>query len=462
MKKYKFVYQLFIISFVLFLIGCNDQWDGYFDNKNSTNSLMELIDNEPTLSKFAEYIKISGYDKNLSSAVDFSVWAPNNTEIDDIDLNDTAYISTYVGFFITIGNYEGITGQQKLKMMDGKYITIDFDNKTIENASFDKPQVAQNGHLYLLSGKLAPKNNIWELFNQNASTLKQKDYILSLNGYVFDEQNSRPIGVDEETGLTIYDSVKIFTNKLFIEQGDISSEEKEYTYIVLSDNALDQTVALYSSYFIPADTNSLYDLAIYHTCFDLLVEGEIDESQLPANLVSTSGISFTLTSDIITTQVEGSNGILYYVNANPIKEKEKFTDIIIEGEDVALATNLAWKIRDAEGASGGQELYFEGAVATDWVQYNTVIPFPVKIDVYWTAVSDSSYNEQVGIYPLNAGDKTDAIIKFPSSVTLDSYLQKNILGSYTFTEAGEVSFRLIGEGGNPLTLDRLILTPTNQ
>ncbi|MBN2213945.1 MAG: hypothetical protein JW723_06865 [Bacteroidales bacterium] len=461
---------LIAIAFTLFLSGCRDNWDSYYktDDENIEKTILQGIENDPALSKFNEYLKISGYDKQLASPLSYSVWAQTNDIISDIEPGDTASISNYVGYCISVGNYND-TEQSRIKMLNGKYALLDNTNNTIENASFSgTPQVYQNGLLYITTEKFSPKKNIWEIFTEDAPASVQKQFVETLYGYIFDEENSKIIGVDQETGLSVYDSVKIYTNKILIDVADLEDEEKLYTFIILSDDAYNSTVAAYKTYYKPLDSTSVDYMAAYNTCIDLVIPGKIETADLPAATITETGIEMSLQPDNIADFELASNGIIYYVNTNPIALTSKFKEMVVEGEDIESAKTLTWKIVQAEGASGGYELYYEAEKGT-WAQYQFDIPYPARYQFSISAVAPdtlSPYNQYIELHQKGADDKSVPFAAFDKALTAADYSQKIPMGEYTFQEEQTIAIRIYSDGDvtpvPPITLDRIIITPTNE
>jgi hypothetical protein len=458
------------IVFTLLFSGCNDNWDSYYkiDDENTERTILQGIENDAALSKFYEYLKISGYDKLLSSSLSYSVWAQTNDIISDINPGDTASISNYIGYCISVGNYYD-TDQGRIKMLNGKYALLDNIAGTIEDASFSMtPRVYGNGLLYVATENFNPKKNIWEIFTEDAPASRQKQFIETLYDYIFDQANSKLIGVDEETGLAVYDSVKIYTNKILIDVADLEAEEALFTFIILNDDAYDSTVAAYKTYYKPLDSASVDYIAAYNACIDLVISGTAKAVDLPATLISETRIEMTLQPEDIVDSEEASNGIIHYVNKNPIALTSKFKEMVVEGEDIETAKTLTWTIVPAEGASGGFELYYV-VEKGGWAQYQFDIPYPAKYEFSISAVAPdnlSPYNQYIELHEQGADDKSLPFATFNKALTAESYSEQIPMGEYTFREEQTIAIRIYSDGDvtpvPPISLDRIIITPTNQ
>lgn len=470
MKLPNHIIALIVPVFTLLFSGCDDNWDSYYkiDDGNIEKTILQGIENEATLSKFNEYLKISGYDKTLSASISYSVWAQTNDIISDINPGDSASIRNYIGYCISVGNYYD-TDQARIMMLNGKYALLDNTANTIEDASFSNtPGVYKNGLLYIATEKYSPKKNIWEIFTDDAPASKQKQFIETLYGYIFDEANSKMIGVDQETGLAVYDSVKIYTNKILVDVADLEAEEKLFTFIILSDDAYDSTVAAYKTYYKPLDSASVDYMAAYHTCIDLVISGTLETEDLPATVISETGIEITLQPEYIVNSEIASNGIIYDVNTNPIAITSKFKEMVVEGEDIETAKTLTWTIVPAEGASGGFELYYV-VEKGGWAQYQIDIPYPAKYIFGISAVAPDNlapYNQYIELYEQGAGEKSLPFATFNKALTAASYGEQITMGEFTFKEEQTIAIRIYSDGDvtpvPPISLDRIIMTPTNQ
>ena len=70
--------------------ACSDEWNNHYDRGSSlpTMSLWEQICNDDNLSTFAMAIKLVEADTLLASNQTYTVWAPVNDALQEIDLED--------------------------------------------------------------------------------------------------------------------------------------------------------------------------------------------------------------------------------------------------------------------------------------------------------------------------------------------------------------------------------------
>ena len=84
----------------LLLAGCSDSWNDHYDTTPAGDAsgatVMELLNSDPELSRFARMVETAGYTDLLNSSQTFTVWAPVNSALEDIDLNDAGAVSRTV------------------------------------------------------------------------------------------------------------------------------------------------------------------------------------------------------------------------------------------------------------------------------------------------------------------------------------------------------------------------------
>ncbi|MCK7553592.1 fasciclin domain-containing protein [Chitinophaga sedimenti] len=248
--------------------GC-EKWDAHnaLNDASLSNTLMDQINADPSLSKFAELLVKSGYDKVLSSSKTFTVFAPSNDALATLDagiVSDTAKLNKFLGNHIALqSTYAGkTTTLTRIALMNGKYANL--LNKTIENATITTAdKQTKNGVLQVIDKSMPVLNNAWETLETNANIpAKQKAYMLSLFRNVFDATNAVQTGIDPNTGVPIYkpgtDSIR--TNLFWRNVYDLRDESKTYSMFVLEDAAWDAEIAKFKPYCTgpTEDTTLLY------------------------------------------------------------------------------------------------------------------------------------------------------------------------------------------------------------
>src|SRR6188508_692001 len=99
-------YYLIAILWAFIIGGACDDWDEHnqtTDEKLNEN-LLQLINKDPQLSTFSEYLTATGYDQVLTTSKTFTVWAPDNNALATLSpdiVNDVAQLTLFVGNHIS-------------------------------------------------------------------------------------------------------------------------------------------------------------------------------------------------------------------------------------------------------------------------------------------------------------------------------------------------------------------------
>ena len=142
----------------------------------------------------------------------------------------------------------------RLRMWDGKYVNVTMDSLgqaghivdhiLFNNAAVQEVVQTNNGYIYVISDMINTPTSLSDYINNledNYSIFREM--VLSSGGKVFDKQNSKAIGVNEE-GNTVYDSVFIYTNKHFEDVGfDMNSESLTATMLLYSNDVINAAMA---------------------------------------------------------------------------------------------------------------------------------------------------------------------------------------------------------------------------
>ena len=372
------------ITFILAVFtSCKDKWEDHNALREGvlSENLVQFINSNSSLSIFSEYLKQTGYDKVLELSKAFTVWAPNNDALSNLDLsivNDSAKLKKFVANHISYQEYPTNQGGKtiKIKMLSGKNIEYVSDASQIDGASIvtaSSNLYCKNGLLHIITSPLYPKDNIWEYFKSTTGDDLQKN-IMKYVTQVFDEANSRQTGFNFH-GEPIYDTVWAYKNIFLMNVNDVSNEDSVYTFFVLTDAAFQHEYDKMKPYL--NDTSSLSSENIdYYTrkdvCKDIVIRGKFAPENLPKVLTSTKGISIPTDSLKIESHFEASNGMVYTVSGFNIPLANKITSLKMEGENYfgtyayAADSSLVYTnvpllgIRARSWASGGLDLYIPG------------------------------------------------------------------------------------------------------
>lgn len=222
---------LFIV-FIFALIGCSKTWDDHYKKPPETvnSSVWEAIQGRSELSSFVQLMKKYNFDTLFVSNNTFTIFAPDNTAMDQIIQSQTLGV-TNVKYLISryLIQPTDIQGKKKIQTLEQKFATFEnvggkatFDGITL---NYESPLYI-NGKFFTLSTMPLPRMNLYEYFRVDAPVLK--DYIDSKDSIILDQQNSRPIGFDAN-GNTVYDTVSIKINMFELQYFAVSKEFRTQT-----------------------------------------------------------------------------------------------------------------------------------------------------------------------------------------------------------------------------------------
>lgn len=311
------------------LVSCSDEWNNHYDQSSQVpeTSLYEMVKADPSLSTFAQMVEVAGYDELLASSQTFTVFAPSNEALADIDLEDVDAVKRIVLNHISRFNCTSAAADPSVKMYNGK--RFNFEGATFGGAELDKVDIlAANGVLHTLKEQIPYAYNLREYIDTHDNTTKASEFIARFDENIMDIEASRPIGVDAN-GATVYDSVMIAYNPIFNHEiyglGDIASEDSTFTMIIPTDVAWQAAYDRISPFFNvynadPAIADSIKEvqtsLAILS---DLIYRQKIDDpAAVPAGLISTSGSEIADPAALFagTQPLDASNGNIYLANDN--------------------------------------------------------------------------------------------------------------------------------------------------
>ncbi len=462
------------------LNGCN-KWD---DHNSITDPLVgkdlfQQISETPELSRFAELLTLSGYDKVIASSKTFTVFAPTNAALASLDaatVNDSARLRKFVANHITYQAYQtsSATTPLRLQMLSGKYNNLSgnlLDEASITGAD----KYAKNGYLQIIDKMLTVLPNAWEFLETSPlSPAKQTAYLQSLFQNVFDPTNAIQVGVNPATGEPVYqagtDSVR--TNLFWRDVYDLRNESKEFTFFLLEDAAWDAEVAKFSPYYLTGSMDSTTSLANWSVAKDLAIEGAYTQSTLPDTILSKFNVKMGIDKSTIVQSIKVSNGIVHILRSLDVRPKDKFTQYIIEAESESRApsvdrrnnTYLRDKIDPATGRRFTDLLVFNHGVPLYNIRYRLTGVPALKFRAYWVAVHDrinnstAPFNQKLGI-----GTATSTALPY-ITVQLNDY-NEVYLGEFTMTSYSPTlnvyltAANTTTANANPIVCDYIRLEP---
>ena len=205
--------------------------------------IYEKIQSIPELSIFAKMLDQSGYITKLDYK---TIWAPNNTALAEIDLNDQALVRRLVENHISDGLFaQTPTWMQigKVTMINQKRIDLtktDNDYYLDGNKILTKDIITPSGLISIIDGYIPYRPSLWEYLNQMGSADSMCMFLRSFNKKTYDT--------------VAKDSV--ITNELLTNvAASLKLETMEYTVLIPDDRLWNETVNRLIQYY-PSTTDS--------------------------------------------------------------------------------------------------------------------------------------------------------------------------------------------------------------
>jgi len=241
MKNKYIIFTLFLAVFMA--TACSDVWDEHYKSYSEIKSnlnLYEYIKSQSDLSTFAQMIEKSGYDSILSNSQSYTVWAPVNSALTDIDMTDTVLVKNLVKNHISRFLYPTSDIETKtIYMLSTKFVVFKqagtgytFGGKNLSTSN----TAMANGIVHTIDGYVPYLYNIWEFIGRTAGLDSLKSFLYSQSDYVFDEKASVEIGTNA-LNQAIYDSVLVFSNSVLDKIGQLQIEDSIYAAILPDNNA---------------------------------------------------------------------------------------------------------------------------------------------------------------------------------------------------------------------------------
>ena len=440
---------LFLTS--LLLSACT-KWEDHnaITDPNVGKDLFQRIQENPDLSKFAELLTKSGYDKIIASSQTFTVFAPTNAALNSLDpaiAADAAKLKLFVGNHITNQLQPSITsGQVRLQMMSGKYNNLQngkFDDASITLAD----QYAKNGYLHVINKMVPVLSNAWSFLQSDPlMPLKQKNLLLAL--------------VDTTGSNTFLRNVL-----------DLRDEQKQFTFFVLVDTAWDSEVSKYKPYFVTGTTDSTTMLASNAVASDLAIEGVYQASSLPDTIFSKFNTKIGIDKNAIVQSIKVSNGIVHVMSKLPVLPRHKFKQYLIQGENYDFSrvdrrnvTYFRDKVNPNTGVDFRDVLVFNHDVAQFFLGYRLRNVPSLKFKAYWVAVHDN-INNNTATFRQMLGIGTPFATTLPYIVVQPNNFNEVYLGEFTlssfrpFLDIHLTADNSTNDDANKITVDYIRLEP---
>lgn len=478
--------RLLITAFLLAIgLGACKKWDDHnqVGNPDLKENLMEGISVNANLSKFTEYVKKAGLDSLLTSSKTFTVWAPSNDALQNLDpaiVNDVARLKSFISNHIANQSYYTRNAQslQRVAMLNGKF--NNFQNTKFEDANIIRADVPlKNGVLHVIDKPIQVLPSIWEWVNSTTGQYNQNAFIAALNFNFFDSTLATVDSISALTGKPIYKPGTGFVVKnMFTEKvQNIKAEDKQFTYFVITNAGFTVESDSLKPYYKTASTTATDTLSKYYTVRDLAVEGIYPAAALTGLLSKFgAGILPDMTTFVETKKL--SNGVVHIFNKVDVRTAAKFSEIIIQGENPSgflsdKTGNTNYRVRvNPTNSKDFADIMISGHGVTTYYAYYRLNDIPsIKYRVFALGTNDF----QTGAFTQTVVAKTyvppatpgglptyTTLASLPHAVPLytaaGAYNEINV-GEFTPNNFGILEIQMTSTATNPIVLDYLRLVP---
>lgn len=304
-----------LLSGAALFVSCNDEWDAHYDLNGSVPqvSLMALLRNDASLSTFAQIVEKTGADSLLASNQTYTVWAPVNEALANVDMTDRAALERLVSNHIA--RYSNPTSTQPGKyiyMLNGKRMAYDGTGSFNGTALEEGNERAVNGILHKLSDTIPYRYNFYEYMSVYPEYSKVYEFINRFIEKRYDASAS--VGTD-----SVFVDYNPMLYNYYYGIGHIDDEDSLYTMILPDNEAWDKAYAHISPYFTTynadeAVADSIRDVQTGQAILNgLTFRGRVDDPASKDSLVTVTGNVIYQTGRYFApyTKLDGSNGLMY-------------------------------------------------------------------------------------------------------------------------------------------------------
>jgi uncharacterized surface protein with fasciclin (FAS1) repeats len=460
---------LLVLTVPLCIWACKDNWEEHNEMDPTLNmNVLDQVKADPDLSVFAGLVAKAGLEPLLKSANSFTVWAPVNSALANLDestVNNDSLLKQFVTNHIAYQEYFTYSPKpsMRVKMINGKYHTWFADNlEGVTLVSADR--YSRNGVLHTINSALTPLPNNWEYLRRLTSAYGT--FVKSLDYQVFVDSLAVKTGVNPVTGNPIYQEGTgyVTLNALLNTFPTLDDEHAWSTVLVLTDDAFNAEVTKLKPFFkTPAEVTTVRNSSSFlvkDLCFEQLYTPE----NLPDVLISKFKTNVPVDKSAIVETHKTSNGMIYVMGKVNFNLKDIIKPIVIEGEGLTVsALSSADKafnvqIRNREYASQGLDLRISGHnLAGFYVRYTANVYSVAKYRVYWVANNDfqAAFTQRLAM-------DTTTNATFPAINVGTNNATRVLLGEYTMPLVQYRMLRLFliaPVNSTPLALDRIELEP---
>lgn len=364
MKNTKF--YIFLMA-VIFIAGCNP-WEDIRNSLNERNkNLYEILAENPDLSTFVKALETTGYAQKLSADMNYTVFAPTNAALTNLNFADTAaltaLVKNHISEKIAYADKTGSFNISSILMLNDKYVSI--VNNLVSGIPVSKWNVAsKNGVIHIISGTIQERKSIWQ-YLQTLQNSPVVDFIATFNEKVMDMERSVQKGVNA-SGKPVYDTIWTYRNTL-LDETPLADESSSSTFILLEKSGLEKLKAKYTKYFNQKDSVQMIRQIMKEIIGDMILPYTRINSN--GRYLNTSDVLVNINYADISDSIIASNGIIYKVKSTEVKMyQNKIKSLMIEGEDFVNRWPDACQIRPRSWASGGKDVMLKSRTrhSYDW------------------------------------------------------------------------------------------------
>lgn len=475
--------KLFVGVLTIALVSCSDPWSERENNgdNNLNASLSEAISNTAQTTKFAELLVKAGYDKVLSESKTYTVFAPTNEAMDQVDasLLDTPEEQiSFVQNHIALTAYSSVRelDSEKIKMLGNKYLLFKGSTAIGDATIITADKYAANGVFHIVNKALSPKQNIWQYVNGASSSSAMSAYLLSLTELNIYKADSIAKKVNEALPGVYDDSL---SNSYLKNVYNLNNEKNSYTLFLIQDEGYTPEVDNLKPYLIKKSADSTTTYASYFTVRDMAFPKAYMPNELPDVLTTRFGVEVPIDkTQIVGEPIVLSNGIIYIMKKVEVPLEKRLVTTKIEGESTVwynpsdLRSKILYRdLKDPFGVFFNDIMVKNQGISNAWLNYSAKDIYSTTYKVYWRAINDMQSNvfKQrliVGAVIVdNILDPNLAIKDFGLIDVPVKLYDEVLLGEFTMDQADDIdmisllSNPVTTNGNNTITLDYLKFVP---
>ncbi|RXG27609.1 fasciclin domain-containing protein [Leeuwenhoekiella marinoflava] len=476
---------LFIGVLSMGLSNCSDPWDDRSaeGDQNLQKNLSErLLENTET-SSFGQLLVETGYDSILKASKTFTVWAPTNEAMNQVDesiLSDLEKSRLFIKNHITLSAYSSVNSEDTLTihMLSNKYLQFIEGNRIAGSQVVTADQYTSNGIFYTIDQALEVRPNIWEYLEENKAEYSVGAYLYSLDDFNIYHRRDSIAKANPDAQTLFADSL---TNSYLHNVYNLNNEQNKYTFLLMENDGFESETEKLVPYLNKGAVDSTKIYAQYFALRDMTFQGIYSRENLPDTLVSKFGVKVPLDQSQILEEIPVSNGIVYRMSTVDVPLEKRLLTTEIQGEEPKSfsrndkeASTFYRERPDPQGGIVYDIMVQNHGAAQFAINYEADDMYSTTYQVYWRAVNDiqsNTFQQRLrigGTLSEDGSEIVDPIALLPYTDVPPDVYDEVYVGEFTLEEAGKIDFISLiaantgSNGNNTLTLDYLKLIPVIQ